>query len=82
VHNHDLNVNFATLSSQNTTMPGFTLGLGGEYQPASWRIFGKPVSVFLQYQRTWWSTANFNSMPCTVREQNLQTTCKPRIPFS
>ena len=59
--NQDLNVNFATAASRNTTTPGFTLGLGGEYQPTSWRLFGNPVSVFLQYQHTWWSTANFNT---------------------
>jgi hypothetical protein len=59
--NHDLNINFATTASRNTTTPGFTLGLGGEYQPSSWRLFGNPVSVFLQYQHTWWGTANFNT---------------------
>jgi hypothetical protein len=59
--NQDLNVNFATAASRNTTTPGFTLGIGGEYQPNSWRLFGNPVSVFLQYQHTWWGTANFNT---------------------
>jgi hypothetical protein len=62
--NHDLNINFATAARQNTTTPGFTLGLGGEYKPTSWRLFGNPVSVFAQYQHTWWSTANFN-MPAS-----------------
>ncbi len=59
--NQDLNVHFATAASSNVTTPGFTLGLGGEYQPGSWRLFGKPVSVFAQYQHTWWSTANFDA---------------------
>jgi opacity protein-like surface antigen len=59
--NQSLNVNFTTAASSNVTTPGFTLGLGGEYQPSSWRLFGNPVSVFLQYQHTWWSTANFNT---------------------
>jgi hypothetical protein len=59
--NQSLNVNFATAASSNVTTPGFTLGLGGEYQPSSWRLFGNPVSVFLQYQHTWWSTANYNT---------------------
>jgi hypothetical protein len=59
--NQDLNVNFATAAGRNTTTPGFTLGLGGEYQPSSWQLFGKPVSMFLQYQQTWYSTANFNT---------------------
>jgi hypothetical protein len=59
--NQSLNVNFATAASTNATTPGFTLGLGGEYQPSSWRLFGNPVSVFMQYQHTWWGTANFNT---------------------
>jgi hypothetical protein len=58
--NHDLNVNFATSASSNVTTPGFTLGLGGEYQPASWQLSGHPVSLFAQYQHTWWNDANFN----------------------
>jgi len=59
--NHDLNVNFATAAQSNVTTPGFTLGLGGEYQPSSWQLAGHPVSVFAQYQHTWWSNANFNT---------------------
>ena len=59
--NHDLNVNFATAASSNVTTPGFTLGLGGEYQPSSWQLAGHPVSLFAQYQHTWWSNANFNT---------------------
>jgi hypothetical protein len=59
--NQKLNVNFATAASSNTTTPGLTLGIGAEYHPASWSLFGNPVSVFLQYQHTWWDTANFNT---------------------
>jgi hypothetical protein len=59
--NHDLNVNFATAAQSNVTTPGFTLGLGGEYQPSSWQLAGHPVSLFAQYQHTWWSNANFNT---------------------
>jgi opacity protein-like surface antigen len=59
--NHDLNDNFATAAQNNTTTPGFTAGLGGEYQPSSWQLAGHPVSVFAQYQHTWWSNANFNT---------------------
>jgi hypothetical protein len=59
--NHDLNVNFATAAQSNTTTPGFTAGVGGEYQPSSWHLAGHPVSVFAQYQHTWWSSANFNT---------------------
>jgi hypothetical protein len=61
--NQSLNVNFATAASSNATTPGFTLGLGGEYQPSSWRLFGSPVSVFMQYQHTRWNAANFNAPP-------------------
>ena len=59
--NHDLNVNFATAARSNVTTPGFTLGLGGEYHPSSWQIAGHPISLFGQYQHTWWSDANFNT---------------------
>jgi hypothetical protein len=59
--NEDLNVNFATAASRNVTVPGVTLGLGAEYQPMSWQIGGHPVTLFAQYQHTWWSTANFNA---------------------
>lgn len=58
--NHDLNVNFATAAQSNVTTPGVTVGLGGEYHLSSWRIAGHPVSVFAQYQHTWWDNANFN----------------------
>jgi hypothetical protein len=59
--NQDLNINFATAASSNVTTPGFTLGLGGEYHPSSWSLLGNPLSLYVQYQRTWWSTANFNT---------------------
>jgi opacity protein-like surface antigen len=61
--NTDLNVKFSMASSRNTTVPGFTLGGGGEYQPSSLRIFGAPVSIFLQYQHSWWEDAHFNTPP-------------------
>jgi hypothetical protein len=57
--NENLNVNFATAATSNVTIPGVTLGLGGEYRPASWQIAGHPVTLFAQYQHTWWRTANF-----------------------
>jgi hypothetical protein len=59
--NHDLNVNFATAAQSNVTTPGFTAGFGGEYAPGSWRLAGHPISLFAQYQHTWWSNANFNT---------------------
>ena len=57
--NENLNVNFATAATSNVTVPGATLGLGGEFGPQSWRIAGHPVTLFAQYQHTWWRTANF-----------------------
>lgn len=50
-------------AQSNTTTPGFTLGFGGEYQPSSLQLAGHPVSVFAQYQHTWWSNANFKMPP-------------------
>ncbi len=59
--NQNLNVNFATTASRNTTTPGFITGLGLEVQPDSWRLAGLPVSLFAQYRHTWWGTANFQT---------------------
>jgi opacity protein-like surface antigen len=53
--NQDLNINFGgPVTSSNTTVPGFTFGLGGEYKPSFLQGFGVPVAVFAQYQHTWW----------------------------
>jgi opacity protein-like surface antigen len=59
--NESLNINFATASSKNTTTPGFTAGLGVEYMPSVLQRFGLPVSIFVQYQHTWWQDATFNT---------------------
>lgn len=59
--NADLNVNFATAASKTATTPGFTLGLGTEYHPNTWQVAGHPVSLFAQYQHTWYADANFNT---------------------
>lgn len=62
VLNQDLNINFGGpfVTSSNTTVPGFTLGLGGEMRPAFLQRFARPVSVFVQYQHTWWQDAKLN----------------------
>lgn len=31
----------------------------GPFASASWQISGHPVTLFVQYQHTWWNTANF-----------------------
>ena len=59
--NQDRVINFATSTSSNTTTPGFTLGLGAETQPNGLQVFGRPMSVFFQYQHTWWQDAKLNS---------------------
>jgi hypothetical protein len=59
--NETMNVNFATAASSSATVPGATLGIGAEYRPASLQIAGAPVSVFFQYQHTWWQNTNFNT---------------------
>ena len=60
--NESLNINFpAGFSTKTTTTPGFTLGFGTEYYPASWAVAGHPISLFAQYQHTWYADANFNT---------------------
>jgi hypothetical protein len=59
--NQDLVINFATRSVKNTTTPGFTTGFGGEWQPAALQGFAVPVSIFAQYQHTWYDTAKFDT---------------------
>ena len=62
VLNETLNVNFLPVtSSANTTVPGATVGVGGAWQPSFLQSFGRPVSLFLEYQHTWWQSANFNT---------------------
>jgi hypothetical protein len=58
--NQDLNVSFATAASSNVTTPGVTVGAGGEFRSSSWQLAGHPISLFAQYQHTWWDTAHFD----------------------
>lgn len=60
--NQDLNINFGgpLVTSSNKTVPGVTLGLGGEYAPSLLQRFGRPVSLFVQYQHTWWADAHLD----------------------
>lgn len=62
VLNETLNVNFVPVASSTTaTVPGVTVGLGGAWQPSFLQGFGRPVSLFLEYQHTWWKDATFNA---------------------
>jgi hypothetical protein len=57
-----LNINFIPVSSSQTAwVAGGTLGVGGAIQPAFLQGFGHPVSLFLEYQHTWWQDAHFNT---------------------
>ena len=59
--NENLNINFGgPVTSGNTIVPGITLGLGGEMRPTFLQQLGRPVSLFLQYQHTWWDDAHLN----------------------
>ena len=48
-------------SSTNATVPGATIGAGAAWQPNFLQGFGRPVSLFLEYQHTWWQSANFKT---------------------
>ncbi|PWT86522.1 MAG: hypothetical protein C5B57_00920 [Blastocatellia bacterium] len=58
--NETLNIRFASASSDSDTVAGGTLGVGAAFQPAGLRGFGKPMSLFLEYQHTWWQDAHFD----------------------
>jgi hypothetical protein len=59
--NEKLQVNFIPVASTTTTtVAGGTAGFGGAWQPRSLQGFGRKVSLFLEYQHTWWQDANFN----------------------
>jgi len=61
VMNETLNINFIPVaSSQSAWVAGGTVGVGGAFQPSFLQGFGRPVSVFAEYQHTWWQDANFN----------------------
>jgi len=61
VLNADLVINFGgPVSTANRTVWGTTLGIGAAFQPAMLQHAGRPVSLFVQYQHTWWDTARLN----------------------
>jgi hypothetical protein len=62
VLNQTLNINFIPVaSSRSATVPGGTLGLGGAWRPSFLQGYGRPVSVFAEYQHFWWADATFNA---------------------
>jgi hypothetical protein len=40
---------------------GAPIGVGGAWQPAFLQGYGHPVSLFAEYQHTWWQDTNFNT---------------------
>jgi hypothetical protein len=59
--NERLTVNFIPNSSSiTTTVPGATFGAGGAIRPNWLQVFGYSTSLSLEWQHTWWQTANFN----------------------
>jgi hypothetical protein len=62
VLNETLKVNFIPVaSSTTTTVAGATVGFGGAFQPTFLQGFGNPVSLFIEYQHTWWQAAQFDT---------------------
>lgn len=58
VLNKNLNINFGgPATSSNRTIAGFSAGLGGEWRPAFLQRWQRPVSLFVQYQHTWWDNS-------------------------
>ena len=62
--NETLNVNFISVaSSKNANVGGATVGAGAAwaFNPSFMQGFGKPVSMFLEYEHTWWQDAHFDT---------------------
>lgn len=60
--NQTMKINFIpAFSSASTTVAGATAGAGIAWRPASWQIANHPVSLFAEYQHTWWQDAHFNA---------------------
>ena len=60
--NETMKINFIpTFSSQDTTVVGATVGAGIAWHPASWQVASHPVSMFAEYQHSWWDDAHFSA---------------------
>jgi hypothetical protein len=57
-----MKINFIpAFSSADARVAGATVGAGFAWHPQSWQIAGHAVSLFGEYQHTWWQDANFNT---------------------
>jgi hypothetical protein len=55
--NQKAEINFGgPVTSETPTTPGFTFGFGAEYKPDFLQGLGMPVSLYLQYQHSWYRT--------------------------
>ena len=62
VLNETLNVSFIPVSSASTVnVAGATVGVGGAFAPNFLKGLGRQVSLFAEYQHTWWQDASFNA---------------------
>jgi hypothetical protein len=60
--NETMKINFIpAYSSSDATVAGATIGVGAAWHPDMLQIANHPVSVFAEYQHTWWQDANFNA---------------------
>lgn len=62
VMSETLKVNFIPVaSSTDAAVAGATVGAGAAWQPVFLQGFGAPVSLFAEYQHTWWQDATFTT---------------------
>ena len=60
--NQTMKINFIpAFSSSSVTVAGGTVGAGFAWHPNTWQIANLPLSLFAEYQHTWWQDANFNA---------------------
>lgn len=60
--NETMKISFIpTYSSQSAWVAGATAGVGAAWKPDVLQGLGRPVSLFAEYQHTWWQDATFNA---------------------
>jgi hypothetical protein len=69
--NDKLTINFVPISSsEDKTIAGLTIGIGGAIMPAGLQLFGMPTAFSVEYQHTFWQTAHFD-MPASSSSFNF-----------
>jgi hypothetical protein len=60
--NETMKINFIpAFSSADATVAGGTVGAGIAWHPVSWQVANLPLSLFAEYQHSWWDEAHFNA---------------------